>query len=99
MTTQHQADRNLPRRPTAGTSRSFELDTPSRRPPLWLLTIGALALGVAVAASLWFFALKSNKSTPATTGASIIKPIALSASGLSTLGRAVGQPIYWAGPQ
>jgi hypothetical protein len=98
--TTHPTDSNFPRRATAGTSRPLDLDDGRRRPPMLLVTLGALALGAAVAAAVWFFAVRSDKSTPTTTAvASVIKPIALSSQGLETLGRAVGQPIYWAGKQ
>jgi hypothetical protein len=55
-----------------------------------------LAVGAGVIA--WVvIAARDGSSTKVTPNA--IKPVGLSASGLATLTRAVGQPIYWAGPQ
>jgi hypothetical protein len=61
-----------------------------------------LALAVAAVAVVggvvgWLVARDNSSSTGST--AVPVKPVALSASGLRTLARAVGQPIYWAGPR
>jgi hypothetical protein len=55
-----------------------------------------LALAVVGGAIAWAIA---GGVSPERTVAKPIKPIALSASGLSTLAAVVGQPIYWAGPR
>lgn len=41
----------------------------------------------------------SSSLTPTTTSVSKTGPVNLSATGLKTLARAVGDPIYWAGPE
>jgi hypothetical protein len=67
-----------------------------------LVLIGAvvvLAIVAAVAAWLVIDHRDSSSSAPTTTSVAKTGPVVLSAPGLNTLAAAVGQPIYWAGPQ
>ena len=73
----------------------------SRRARLGIL----IALVLLVGAVLWI-AVGRTSSSPSSTSnltgsivATPIRPVALSESGLATLARTVGQPIYWAGPR
>jgi hypothetical protein len=69
------------------------------RPRVWLL--GGV-LGLALAAGIVVWAVTGNGGgSDGTSGpvAATIRPVALSAAGLRTLARVVGQPIYWAGPR
>src|SRR5215470_16136800 len=67
--------------------------------------LGALiALVVLIGVILWLTVGRSDSSSSSSnlTGSVVatpIAPVALSSSGLSTLARTVGQPIYWAGPR
>jgi dipeptidyl aminopeptidase/acylaminoacyl peptidase len=63
-----------------------------------ILVGGLIAFATAAVLIAWLF-VSGSGSSPATkrSVATPIKPVAVSASGLSTLARAVGQPIYWAG--
>lgn len=59
---------------------------------------GAGVLAVVAGIIIWIV-VGGSGSTPGSTGANPIAPVALSASGLKTLAKNVLQPIYWAGPQ
>jgi hypothetical protein len=83
-------------------------DEPSRRAPLFgrvresrratLAAVIALALVAGVIA--WAVVSQTGDSSNDNgTVATPVEPVALSASGLGTLARASGQPIYWAGPR
>ena len=65
--------------------------------------LAALIVVLALAAGgvAWVLVGKGGSSSPTTAGPVVqpIAPVALSASGLRTLARAVPQPIYWAGPK
>jgi len=67
---------------------------------------GRIALTAAIAlavlgASIGLVVVLSHSSSSTTVGPTTppVAPVALSAGGLATLARAVGQPMYWAGPQ
>jgi len=59
-----------------------------------------IALAVTAGVIAWSVTSRDSSSST-TTGpvASTVQPVALNASGLSTLAGTVGQPIYWAGPR
>lgn len=68
-----------------------------RRLAVWIVA-GVVVLAAAAGGIVW--ALTGNsKPTANAPHVSPITPVALSAGGLKTLARAVGQPIYWAGPK
>jgi hypothetical protein len=72
----------------------------SRRARLGVL----IGLVVLIGVILWLTVGRSDSSSSSSnlTGSLVatpIAPVALSQSGLSTLARTVGQPIYWAGPR
>jgi hypothetical protein len=84
---------------------STPAETPSRRewarrvaglPRVRLGAVIALALAAGIVA--WAVAGRTS-SSKTSTAATPVGPVALSASGLATLARTVGQPIYWAGPR
>lgn len=78
--------------PTRG-SRGPLLSSPRAR-----LVSAVLAIAVAAGIILWLLVGGSSKnSTPSGPVVQPIAPVALSASGLRTLVRAAGQPIYWSG--
>jgi hypothetical protein len=58
-----------------------------------------IAAAFAVALIVWALTGRDTSSKPTSPSAVPIGPVAVSASGLATLGRSVGQPIYWAGPR
>lgn len=61
--------------------------------------LGAAIALVAVAGIVAWVVFGRGGSSPQAPIAKSISPVALSTSGLRTLARAVGQPIYWAGPK
>jgi len=69
---------------------------PSRYARLAVLGV----IGVAAAVTIAFVVGKGGKSSPGTTQVKVapIGPTLVSASGLKTLARDLGQVIYWAGP-
>jgi len=79
----------------AESSRPLEPTRPVNRRVVVLGALVALALAGGVIAWL----VTRTQSSPNGSVAAPVKPVALSASGLAKLGRLVGQPIYWAGPQ
>jgi hypothetical protein len=58
-----------------------------------------IAVTLASGIITWVVVRHSSSSSPSAPVATPIAPVALSASGLQTLARTVGQPIYWAGPR
>lgn len=60
--------------------------------------VAVLLLAVAVVVIVWVASRDGSSAAKGPT-ANPVAPIRLSASGLSTLARVAGQPIYWAGPR
>jgi hypothetical protein len=63
---------------------------------LGVLLAAVAVVGAVVWAVIGTSSSSSHAPTPTNTA---VGPVGLSASGLQTLGSAVGQPIYWAGPK
>ena len=62
--------------------------------------VAAIVLAVTVGVIAWVVVASRDGSSAAKgPTANPVAPIRLSASGLSTLARVAGQPIYWAGPR
>ena len=87
---------------TGSTETPRQPGSTRRHVGLGRIRLGAvIAVVVAVGIIAWIVAGRDSSSTT-TTGVVAVAPIeavALSAPGLATLARTVGQPIYWAGPR
>jgi len=87
-------DQQAEPKPTAAPERVKDL---LRQPFVRGAAVGVVLVVVAVVA--WVVVSNASSSQSSPPRATTTGPVALSASGLRTIARVVGQPIYWAGPK
>jgi hypothetical protein len=84
-------------RPSSGEASSHAL---WRSASGWRVRVGALIAVAAIGGIVaWLVLGRTSSNKASTVKVTPIEPVALSDSGLATLAKTVGQPIYWAGPR
>lgn len=83
----------------AGTDSGRSLGQLARDPRLSVTALLAIAALIALAVWLVVESVGDDNSQPSGSPAETTEPVTLSASGLATLSKASGSPIYWVGPR